>query len=185
MNLNQMMPSEESKLVKVAGSYLYIPPEVNVDKKMLMGWSQSKGSPMILAEDNLVNRIVLGMPFDVRVPEFDLGNLDMRLEKFQVNDVTKMCSLGNCLNLNRMGSGKTIETIEVLKSFNFQDIVIIAPKPICAQWRDQICAWWPERSNDIGLFETDRPITIMNYEKLLFNNVMGSDCRAPTKCMAE
>lgn len=173
MNLNQMLPSEESKLVKVAGSYLYIPPEVKVDTKMLMGWSQKKGSPVIIAEDNLVNRIVLGMPFDVRVPSSSVDNLNPSLEDFQVKDVQKMCSLGNCLNLNRMGSGKTVETIEVLKSFNFHDIVIVAPKPICSQWRDQISAWWPDRSEDIGLFELNKPITIVNYEKLLQTSVMG------------
>ena len=172
LNQSLIVPSEESMSVKVVGSYLYIPPEVQVDKSMLYGWTQRKNDPVIVAEDNLVNRIILSLPFYTNGCEcYDPTN--EALEEYQVKDVRKGLRLGNHLNLNRMGFGKTVETIEMLRLRGFNDIVIVAPKPVCYQWADQISVWWPERANDVGVFDLKKPITIMNYEKLLQTPVIS------------
>lgn len=161
-----------SNPVRTVGSYLYIPQDYIPEPKMLLGWSQKKGDPTIVAEDNLVNRIVLGMPpSDLQVQFLELPD-DDRLEEYQKRDVAKMALLGNCLNLNRMGLGKTVETIKALQQRSCTDIVILAPKPVCSQWADQIKVWWPERSDDIGLFDLRKPIKILNYEKLLQTSVL-------------
>ena len=45
------------------GKYLAIlPGDTPIDKRLLLGWRQKKNDPWIVAEDNIINRIVLGLP---------------------------------------------------------------------------------------------------------------------------
>ena len=47
--------------VSVDGKYLKVlPQETLLDTELLLGWRQRKGDPWIVAENNIVNRIVLG-----------------------------------------------------------------------------------------------------------------------------
>jgi SNF2 family DNA or RNA helicase len=104
---------------------------------------------------------------------------DERLEDYQVHDINKMSFLNSCLNRNPMGLGKTVEAIVTAKHLKAKSILIVAPKIVMSQWRDQIKVWWPERSEDVFIYgATDakkrkvapKSIVIINYEKLLNNN---------------
>ena len=45
------------------GKYLAIlPGDTPIDKRLLLGWRQKKNDPWIIAEDNIINRIELGLP---------------------------------------------------------------------------------------------------------------------------
>ena len=87
-----------------------------------------------------------------------------------------MVTLKNCLNRNPMGLGKTVETITAARILNAKSVIIVAPKIVMGQWRDQIKAWWPERADDVFIYgatgskkrKVDQGcIVIVNYEKLL------------------
>lgn len=136
-----------------------------VERHMLLGSYKKKGTNYVLAEDNLVNRLALNLPLrqlnQVQAPT------DQRLLDYQVKDIQKMASLGNCANFNRMGYGKTVETIETLKLLNATDTVIVAPKPVCDQWLQQYKVWWPEMEHRVGVCRFDKETVILNYEKLL------------------
>lgn len=139
---------------------------------MLMGYTATKGQDYFSAENNLVNRIVLGLdPLGYRgrrIPS-PTGSAwhDARLESYQKADVSKGAHLGNVLNLNKMGFGKTVETVQTLKAWNARYTVIVAPKQVCPQWVEHFAEWWPEVKDDVGLFDVKAPIVILNYEKLL------------------
>jgi SWI/SNF-related matrix-associated actin-dependent regulator 1 of chromatin subfamily A len=137
---------------------------------MLMGYVLHRNSQLVRIEDNVVNRIVLGRdPLEgMRAPEIkNLDWYDTRLAEYQLKDGIKAIQLGNCLNRNRMGFGKTVETIVTLKAWDARDTVIVAPKPVCNQWKEHYKEWWPEMYEDVGVFDLKKPTVILNYEKLL------------------
>lgn len=131
----------------------------------LLGYRRSRGSSLVRFEDNIVNRIVLGLqPVQVNsVPDCQWNGL----EDYQNLDVVKMIQLGNVLNRNRMGLGKTVETITALRAQDIHDAVIVAPKPVCQQWATQYGVWWPEMSGYITVGAIGPETSIINYEKLL------------------
>lgn len=147
------------------------PPLFEIYQK-LMGYSTSKDGVSFNAENNLVNRIVLGLaPMCWQGREtpqryVSLWN-DVRLEKYQQNDVFKGAHLGNVLNLNRMGFGKTVEAVMTLRTLQVRSAVILAPKAVCAQWIEHFQKWWPEIAEDVKLHDLTGPIVVTNYEKLL------------------
>lgn len=153
-------------------------------KHWLMGWRQRKGDPWIVAEDNLVNRIVLeqnihltsGMPPMLR---------DDRLKDYQRLDVITMCQLQHCLNANPMGLGKTIEAIKTLEAMDAKSVVIVVPKIIRTQWADQIKRWW---GRDAEIYEkqaTLEPgkIYIVNYDKLRNEKILARFRRFRWDCV--
>ena len=167
--------------IKTSGNYLHIIPEAGdqLNLNYLLGWRRKKGDPKIVAEDNVVNRIVLGQPAlrnltstyiwddnDVDY-EFDRG-----LKNYQILDVKKMCGLTACLNANPMGLGKTIETVRWLDDVLWRTttnpiVLIVCPKIVRQQWVDQIKKWW---GKDATIYEGQRTvghgIWIVNYDKL-------------------
>ena len=152
-----------------------------IQANKFLGWRQARANQPwdITIEDNIVNRIILGLDTGFRLPSVRNAVVirqDSRLENYQVYDVNKMVTLKNCLNRNPMGLGKTVETIVALRTLKAKSVMIVAPKIVMSQWRDQIKVWWPERSDDVFIFgATDSKkrkvaqgsIVIVNYEKLL------------------
>lgn len=148
------------------GDYLRVIPEggETLPTKMLMGWSQKRGSSIIQVEDNVVNRLVLGL----HTPSKELPPLRYGegLEPYQYKDVQKMCNLRRAANFNPMGLGKTVETITAMRELGVEDVVIVTPKPICWQWKSQIEQWWPEMASYTDVYNLESKICILNYEKL-------------------
>lgn len=130
----------------------------------------------VTVEDNLTNRIVLGCvpPQPIRFP---MESLQLEgLKDFQKEDVFKMVNSTAFLNRNRMGSGKTIETVVACRERGFGSILVLCPKPTIGQWVAQIKAWWPERAADVVAFvATPAPtvpknaILVTNYDKLVLS----------------
>lgn len=140
------------------------------DKSMLMGWRQKKGDPVVVVENNLVNRLALKLDISsVTRPhptesKFDAWNT---LMPFQQRDIVKMSTLRDCLNYNSMGLGKTIETIACLVESGATNVLIVVPKIIRYQWVDQLKRWG---NLDARVYENGCKVTpgiwVVNYDKL-------------------
>lgn len=157
------------------GRQLRVLPEGDVlDTSAFLTWRQRKGDPWLVVENNVVNRIVLGLPplgFLVQ-HEPAVTTYDERLEQYQTADVAKGLALGNVLNRNKMGFGKTVETVSMLRDWYARDTVIIAPKSVCPQWKEHYATWWPEMYSSVGVFDLKAPTVVLNYEKLLQTKVI-------------
>lgn len=158
----------------MAGKYLTL---LNADEVKryvgeIMGLREyTKDSSMYVVDDNYTNRLVLGMP--VTRPRTILSlEHEEGLLPFQVEDVLRMVNTRGFLNANRMGTGKTVETIMACRNLNAKSILIVCPKAVIGQWVAQLCKWWPERSKDIHVYELGdmvarNGIYITNYEKVV------------------
>ena len=132
----KILPYTNDKYIKVLD-----PP----DTSLLLGWRQRKGEPWVIAENNLVNRIVLGI-FNDKELRHTPDNLQQRMDQlnsdqlkpYQVDDVMSMLALPHCLNANPMGLGKTIEAIKLLQQSGAPTALIVTPKIIRYQWQDQL-----------------------------------------------
>ena len=170
--------------IDIVDKYIHLtkePSDGPIQANKFLGWRLAKANQNwdITIEDNLVNRILLGLDLKLDQPTARMANVirgDSRLENYQVYDINKMVALKNCLNRNPMGLGKTVEAITAIRVLNAKSVLIVAPKIVTGQWRDQIKFWWPERSDDVFIYgATDAKkrkvqpgsIVIINYEKLL------------------
>lgn len=153
--------------VSCEGKYIKVLPQddpINID--LLLGWRQRKGDPWIVAENNIVNRIVLGLPINLskehRPQQYAEGLLP-----YQVADVDKMMGMQHFLNANPMGLGKTPETIRYLKEQGARTVLIVTPKIIRQQWQYQLQVWG---GFDSEIYEQQKVIPegiwIVNYDKL-------------------
>ena len=161
----KQMPGSDDYLMVLATSE-------EVDKRYLMGWSPIKHSMWWKVEDNLVNRIVLGMPILSAAQRQEIKVSPMpHLFKYQYDDVIKLCGRVNALNANPMGLGKTLETIMVLRENGLMDrVLILCPKSVTYQWKEELENWWPETKGKIDVLPThvgSSGIIIMNYERAI------------------
>lgn len=153
--------------VSVDGKYLKVlPQETLLDTELLLGWRQRKGDPWIIAENNIVNRIVLGLPINLQLTHYPPQYTDL-LEPYQIADVDKALGLQHYLNANPMGLGKTPETVRYLKEKKARTALIVTPKIIRHQWKHQLKVWG---GFDAEIYENQKIITegvwIVNYDKL-------------------
>lgn len=160
------------KIVPSTGYFHLYPDEADtIDTSMYLGSRVPRGCDHIIVEDNMCNRILLGMP--ARLKDRPVDGIDVSgLKDYQINDVHKMVALGNVLNRNPMGLGKTVETIVTLREAHVRNAMIVAPKIVLAQWAEQFKKWWPEKAKDVVVYENgvhvfDNNIAIINYEKLI------------------
>ena len=157
------------------GKYLAIlPGDTPIDKRLLLGWRQKKNDPWIVAEDNIVNRTVLGLPRVWQKEEACTDGLHADgLEEFQVKDVEHMSTLDHFLNANPMGLGKTVETVRFLQMRQAKNVLIVTPKIIREQWQAQLKRWG---DFDSQIFEGNKKVTpgvwIVNYDKLRNEKVL-------------
>ncbi len=146
-------------------------PDIRNLVHMFMGRTVYKNSPRVRVENNVVNRIVLGLdPLGYQKESMDILNeswKDPLLDDYQRVDIQKGAGLICHLNRNKMGLGKTLEAIKIMKVWQVQSAVIVAPKNVCPQWVTEIQKWYPEASESVGLYDFKAPIVITNYEKLL------------------
>lgn len=170
--------------LKTVGNYIRLtkePSDGPIPANVFLGWRLARENQAwdVTIEDNLVNRIILGLDLELGQPKEIYTNFvrrDTRLEEYQVHDVSKMIFLHNCLNRNPMGLGKTVEAITTIRMLNLKSVLIVVPKIVAGQWRDQIKTWWPERADDVFIYGApdakkrkvvQGSIVIVNYEKLL------------------
>lgn len=170
--------------IEVVGNYIHLKKEdqdAPIRANKFLGWRIAKPNQPwdITIEDNLVNRIILGRELGIPQPTAKneaIIRCDMRLSEYQIHDVNKMVTLKCCLNRNPMGLGKTVEAITAARLLKAPSVLIVVPKIVAGQWRDQIKKWWPERSEDVFIYgATDSKkrkvapgsIVITNYEKLI------------------
>lgn len=154
---------ETDKLIKVLSQ------ESTLDTKILLNWKKKKNDSWIYVENNVINRLVLGLPplYCKNTPTVDpWAYNDPALEEFQVADIRKGIKVGDVLNRNKMGFGKTVETIFMLRSMYVRDAVICAPKSVCPQWKAQFAEWWPEVAETVELYDPYAEICVINYDKL-------------------
>ena len=173
-----------------SGKYFRVLPDSEIEARQmrhrLMGWRQRKGDPWIVAEDNLVNRIVLEQ--DVKLLYYEpvmSDTIDSRLKDYQQEDVARMRRLRHCLNANPMGLGKTVEAIIALQTMRAETICIVVPKIIRQQWADQIKRWW---GRDAEIFEKQAAlesgkIYIVNYDKLRNEKILAKFRRFRWDCL--
>ena len=147
--------------------YLETPQEYKV-KPLLLGWRQRKKDVFIIAEDNLINRLVLGMSVTEVIERnvSRIANTD-GLQPFQIKDIDKMMGLQHCLNANPMGLGKTVETVRYLAANNPKTALIVCPKIIRTQWKDQLERWGNLKAEIYDGQQNVAPgVWIINYDKL-------------------
>lgn len=139
------------------------------DTSLFLNWKQKRGDDKFIIEDNFVNRIVLGLPFGVRVYDIPEECHVEGLKDYQQRDVRKMLHVQHVLNANPMGLGKTPETIKYLQTQGARNVLIVTPKIIREQWVSQIERWWGRSAT---IFENqkfipeDSGIWVVNYDKL-------------------
>lgn len=155
--------------VYLQGKYLHVLDQgEGIRKDLLLGWRQKKGDPWVVAENNIVNRIVLGQPINLQMSHHPIQNAD-GLMPFQVADLDKMLGLQHFLNANPMGLGKTVETIRFLQERKARNALIVCPKIIRYQWQNQLKKWAGfeaeiyERQSHIP---DDGRMWVVNYDKL-------------------
>lgn len=146
------------------GTRLFVPLPYHPSK--LMNWKRSGDKQYLEAENNYVNRIVLGLPTPALDGQCVCKNT-AGLMDFQIKDVNKLLNIPDYLNSNPMGLGKTVETIRYLQEQNAQVVLIVVPKIIREQWQQQLKVWAGMESR---IFENNSEVTpgvwIVNYEKL-------------------
>lgn len=155
--------------IYLQGKYLHVLDQgEGIRKDLLLGWRQKKGDPWIVAENNIVNRIVLGQPINLQLTHYPVSDTE-GLKPFQVDDINKMLGLKHFLNANPMGLGKTVETIRFLAERKARNALIVCPKIIRYQWQSQLKTWGNFNSE---IYEKqvhipdDGRVWIVNYDKL-------------------
>lgn len=124
----------------------------------------------LVVDDCIFNRIILKF-----APPKTLYNEDIEwtprpeLRDYQIEDLNKMLKLKHVLNCNKMGYGKTLEAIEYCRILNLKRILVLCPKSVIEQWKDQFRKWWPESSD----FIVEKPVQlehsqiyVTNYESI-------------------
>lgn len=162
------------------GNYLRLLP--NKDEQFnpydFLGWKHDKSKIYYTVENNIINRIVLGLFPESNNVELPTLQYPEGLMEFQYRDVQKMVANKRCLNINRMGYGKTVEAIKAMRELGIENAVIVAPKSVLVQWQTQIANWWPAKAQDVIICTSSATklhsnnIVLLNYEKLLNKNIM-------------
>lgn len=143
------------------------------DPQLFLGIRKKRGEQFYTIEDNKFNQMVLG-----EFPEYSFEQDKLvhseSLFGYQRPDVMRMCNSDRIINANRMGYGKTVETIAAMRELGVQNAVIICPSSIKLQWRNLLLKWYPEiDASRVVVFDsktypvTENTFVILNYEKLL------------------
>lgn len=138
------------------------------EANILGGVSFTKGVYTI--DDNIINRMLGGHGFPEGQSQHAGRQWNLTgLKDFQVRDVQKAQNWNFYLNRNKMGYGKTVETIVVLRERQAKNCLIIVPKSIRLQWVTQFNTWWPERKDVTTVVKSGKVggILVLNYEQVV------------------
>ena len=138
---------------------------------------KTSGSNLLL-EDNIFNRLLLSLDISAFFRDISEGNtsINIRARDYQKRDIAQILSYKCALNRNNPGYGKTFESIEWCRLKGLKRILVLCPKSVVTQWRDQFIEWWPEVEPYIAVWgegpqRAERVIYITNYEQLTARNV--------------
>lgn len=138
---------------------------------------KTQGSNLLL-EDNIFNRLLLSLDISDIFRDISAVNTSMHesARDYQKRDIAQILSSKFALNRNKPGYGKTFESIEWCRLKDLKRILIICPKSVVLQWKDQFTKWWPEVEPFIQVWgdgpeKAERVIYITNYEQLTPYNV--------------
>lgn len=132
----------------------------------------------LVVENCLINGLVLGFPAPYTMDYYVGVNCDEnyelthvgQLKPYQIEDVQKMVTIKNIANFNRMGYGKTVEAVRAIRELQLDTVLIVAPKSVLLQWKDQLERWYPECKGKVNIFSNNKigpakgRIMITNYE---------------------
>ena len=151
--------------------------------KKLLGYKFNKKTRVCTCDYCFTNCTLLGIPIPTsQITDSNKLDNDRRLYHYQRNDILKMLHMGNCLNANKMGYGKTIEAIKAFRAAVYTQILIVAPKSVLQQWKSQIETWAPEYTDRIYIIDGSKAsikqlayrepgIYITNYEKVAIDKI--------------
>ena len=158
--------------------------EKNLKTADFLGTVNILPNEYIRVQSNYFNQMLLGMFFPSACPLNE--SLDSRLKAYQISDIYKSLTLRTFCNFNRMGYGKTVETIVHLRTTNAQRVLIVAPKAVHDQWKNHVIEWYPEMSDCtyivrsssgftgiLNYHKNDKLCVILNYEKLLQGPILN------------
>ena len=131
-------------------------------------------------DNNMFNRVYLGIFDEPKHVKRD--DINPKARDYQKKDVEAMLSREHVLNRNKPGYGKTFETIEYCRLLGLKRILIICPKSVTTQWKQQFKLWWPEVEPNVvvggdGPKRGEKSIFVTNYEQLTFRNIAPKGSR--------
>jgi len=116
-----------------------------VAPKYLLGATRVKKTNTYRVEENLINlhQLGLSLPKSLRVPvDDDDVFLESTLFSYQKEDILRKIGQKSILNANPMGYGKTVETVVTLRERGVRNALILAPKAVLLQWKNELEKWW-------------------------------------------
>lgn len=138
----------------------------------------------LLLEDNIFNRLLLSLDIsDIFYDKCDENiSLNKNAREYQTRDIAHIRESKFALNRNKPGYGKTFESIEWCRIKGLKKILVICPKSVVPQWRDQFIQWWPEVEPYITIWgegpeNAETVIYITNYEQLTPRNAAPKGSR--------
>ena len=147
-------------------------------RKLAVNYKVQEG--VFWLENNVFNRIILG----VKEPTHHEPTVQInpKARDYQVRDILGMLQRDHVLNRNKPGYGKTFEAIEYCRLSGFKRIMIVCPKSVLQQWKEQFELWWPEVAPTVvvggaGPSRGASSIFVTNYEQLTPRNVAAKGAR--------
>lgn len=96
---------------------------------------------------------------------------ELKLYPYQTEDVQWLLQHPKCILGSEMGTGKTIEVLMLCKSVEAENVLVVCPKSLIAEWQFQIEQW-------LGKEWLDK-FVIFNYEKLLNSQLTSMLIQTP------
>lgn len=127
-------------------------------------WSDIPKEVKECRKESLLNSTKSTTDFKAIVPS------DLTLYPFQNAGVEYMLNRKNILLADEMGLGKTVQAIAYINQHNLSNIIIVCPKSLVLNWRNELNEWLINKNLTItianGSIDKDANITIINYELL-------------------
>ena len=167
---------------KILVTELTNPEKMNLRRKAV-NYSVKDG--VFVLEDNIFNRLLLGIEIESKLTknphvycsdEVSERDINPVARTYQRKDIGQMIVNNATLNVNKPGYGKTFEAIEYCRILGLERILVICPKSVCSQWKDQFAKWWPEVATKVvvGGDGPKRGVTsvfVTNYEQFTPVNI--------------
>lgn len=137
-------------------------------RSLFLGCKQIKKTDVYRVEDNLLNRILLGLTrVDSTLRDELIVDLPGHLFPYQIDDIEKMRRLRASLNANTMGLGKTLETVVQLAAVD-GPILILCPKTVVPHWVAELKKFDIEAEAFPKKFPfRSKGVFVTNYEQML------------------
>jgi superfamily II DNA or RNA helicase len=102
----------------------------------------------------------------------NFGNATLQPFPFQRAGIEYASRLKSCLIADEMGLGKTIQALGVFQTLECFPAIVVCPKAVIRQWRDEVKRWIPNRTVSLyanGKTNWEADIIVINYEMVSKN----------------